>query len=384
MLESQKHLFSLEEGVHYLNCAYMSPLMKSVQEAGIQGMKGKSQPYNVSPEDFFTETNELRNEYARLIDCTDPFRIVTIPSVSYGMATVAKNMKGGKGKNIVVLAEQFPSNVYPWLKIGESKNMEVRSVKARDNTNERGKQWNEDVLAAIDNNTVLVALPHVHWSDGTLFDLKTIRKATKEVGALLVIDGTQSVGALPFSIKEFQPDALICAGYKWLFGPYSIGLAYFGEAFDNGEPLEENWINRLNSEDFSGLVKYSPEYQKGSLRYEVGEHSNFILIPMMLQAIRQLNSWKIQEIQEYAKHLGNPWLEKLKEKGFEIEDSKYRGSHLIGIRKLNLNVNKLQQNLKDHKIFASVRGNSVRLAINVFNEDEDLNEFVKVMGISIS
>ena len=67
----------------------------------------------------------------------------------------------------------------------------------------------------------VVAIGHVHWSDGTLFDLKKIRERLDEVGGLLIIDGTQSVGALPFSVKEFKPDALICGGYKWLLGPYS-------------------------------------------------------------------------------------------------------------------------------------------------------------------
>ncbi|MEQ9007935.1 MAG: aminotransferase, partial [Ekhidna sp.] len=108
---------------------------------------------------------------------------------------------------------------------------------------------------------------------------------------------------LPYSVKEIRPDALICAGYKWLMGPYSIGLAYYGAAFDGGEPIEENWINRLNSEDFSNLVNYQPEYQEMALRYEVGEHSNFILVPMLHQAIRQILNWQPDNIQVYTQEL---------------------------------------------------------------------------------
>ena len=101
--------------------------------------------------------------------------------------------------------------------------------------NGRGKEWNERILNSIDTKTKLVSLGHVHWADGTLFQLTDIRKRTKEVGALLVIDGTQSVGALPFDVDVIQPDALICGGYKWLMGPYSLGYAYYGEYFDQGE-----------------------------------------------------------------------------------------------------------------------------------------------------
>ncbi|HBX65139.1 MAG TPA: aminotransferase, partial [Balneolaceae bacterium] len=92
-------------------------------------------------------------------------------------------------------------------------------------------------------------------------------------------------------------DALICAGYKWLMGPYSIGLAYYGPALDDGNPVEENWINRYESENFANLVNYNDEYQPGALRYEVGEHSNFILVPMMLKAVQQLNQWGVENIQ---------------------------------------------------------------------------------------
>ena len=117
----------------------------------------------------------------------------------------------------------------------------------------------------------MVSIGHVHWSDGTLFHLEKIRAKLDKTGGLLVIDGTQSVGALPFSISKIRPDALICAGYKWLMGPYSLGLAYYGPAFDNGMPVEENWINRHNSEDFTGLIGYQDTYREMSLRYEVGE-----------------------------------------------------------------------------------------------------------------
>jgi len=77
-----------------------------------------------------------------------------------------------------------------------------------------------------------------------LFNLVEIRKRTKDVGAALIIDGTQSVGALPFDVQQIQPDALICGGYKWLFGPYSMGVGYISEMFDNGKPVEESWMNR--------------------------------------------------------------------------------------------------------------------------------------------
>ena len=120
----------------------------------------------------------------------------------------------------------------------------------------RGREWNERLLDAIDSRTAIVALGHVHWTDGTKFELVAAGARAREVGAALVVDGTQSVGAMPFDVAAIQPDVLVCATYKWLMGPYSLGFAYLAPRFDEGEPLEETWIGRAGSDNFKDLVRY--------------------------------------------------------------------------------------------------------------------------------
>lgn len=332
MLPSQKSKFSLPQNVTYLNCAYMSPMLKRVEKAGIDGILRKRNPSSISIDDFFHTGELLRKEFARLISAKDPKRIVIIPSVSYGLANVTRNIKVSKSDKIILAAEQFPSNYYPWHSMHSEKGVQLDIINPPDATENRGKKWNEKILNAINSSTRVVALGHVHWADGTLFDLQAIRKRTREVNALLIIDGTQSIGALPFNMKTLQPDALVCGGYKWLMGPYSIGLAYYGEYFDQGKPIEENWINRLHSEDFTGLVNYQENYHTGALRYEVGEHSNFILAPMMLTALQQINEWKPDQIQRYCKKISTRAINRLRDRGYWIEDERFRSHHLFGIR----------------------------------------------------
>ena len=357
----------------------MSPLLKTVEKAGLKGMLKKRNPQLISPADFFTDTEVLRREYAKLIHVNDPNRIVVIPSVSYGMATVVNNIRISKKENVVVAEEQFPSNYYPWRKLCSDNRAEVKVVIASD-TEMRGKVWNERILEAIDQNTKVVALGHVHWADGTLFNLEAIRKRTKDVGALLVIDGTQSVGALPFDVTKIQPDALICGGYKWLMGPYSIGLAYLGEYFNDGNPLEENWINRKNSENFAGLVNYQNDYQPGALRYEVGEHSNFILVPMMIAALKQINQWQPANIQQYCAKICKNAIGQLNEAGFWIEDENYRGRHLFGIRPPKAtDLNELKMRLLKAKISVSVRGTAIRVAPHVYNTEAEMLKLTKAL-----
>jgi selenocysteine lyase/cysteine desulfurase len=357
----------------------MSPLLKTVEKKGIEGILKKRNPAVVAPADFFSDTEKIRKEFSKLIK-GQANRIVLVPSVSYGMANVVRNLKVSASDNIIVAAEQFPSNYYPWHRLQQDSGANLRVIAAPDTRTNRGALWNERLLEAIDRNTKVVALGNVHWADGTLFKLEEIRKRTREVGALLIIDGTQSVGALPFSVEEIQPDALVCGGYKWLMGPYSLGLAYYGEYFDQGKAVEENWINRLHSENFAGLVNYESKYQPGALRYEVGEHSNFILVPMLLEALKQINQWKPQTIQKYCAAITKKPISLLREAGFWIEDEKFRGHHLFGIRLPdNVNIDMIKGAIQKRKISVSIRGNAIRVAPHLYNTEADLMKLVKVL-----
>lgn len=372
-MDCKKHLFQLDHSVTYLNCAFMAPQLRAVEEAGIAGMQRKQNPFKIAPEEFFGETEKLRAAYAQLIHAEDPQRLVVIPSVSYGMANVAQNLPLQKGDQILLADEQFPSNVYPWRRAAQEKDAEIVTITPPENAQERGKKWNERILEAINPKTKLVALGHIHWADGTLFDLKAIRQRTREVGAWLVIDGTQSVGALPFDVQEIQPDALICAGYKWLMGPYSIGMAYYGPALDEGKPVEENWINRHESENFSKLVHYNDGYQPGALRYEVGEHSNFILVPMLLAAIQQLKEWGVDQVQQYCRDLSSESIDALRNAGYRIEEQEHRASHLFGIRLAEgQKMETVQEAMQANNILLSYRGDSIRVSPNVYNTPEDI------------
>ncbi len=381
-MDCKKSHFQLNNSVTYLNCAFMSPQMKAVEEAGLQGLQLKRNPVKITPDNFFGETDTLRKEYAKLINANHPERIVVIPSVSYGMANVAQNLPVSKGENIIVVGEQFPSNVYPWRTVAAEKGAEIVTITPPREMKNRGKIWNEKILNAINQKTALVAIGNIHWADGTLFDLHTIRKRTRDVGAWLAIDGTQSVGALPFDVQEIQPDALVCAGYKWLMGPYSIGLAYYGPALDEGAPVEENWINRYESENFSNLVNYNDRYQPGALRYEVGEHSNFILVPMMLKAVQQLNEWGIENIQTYCRNLTSDGIKKLRDSDYRIEDEEYRSCHLFGIRlSEGHDMEQIKARLDEQNILVSYRGDSIRVSPNVYNTEQEFERFVETLVV---
>ncbi|MCY4573914.1 MAG: aminotransferase class V-fold PLP-dependent enzyme [Gemmatimonadetes bacterium] len=375
-LPCQRHHFSLPDDFHYLNCAYMGPLPQVAERAGIEGLRAKRFPQAIAPEDFFAPVDGLRERFARLIGEAEANRIATVPSVSYAVSTIARNTRAGWGSNVVIVHEQFPGNVYPWRRLVAEQGGELRVV-APPGEGGRGEGWTDRILEQIDGGTVVVAMGTVHWTDGTRFDIEAVRARTREVGAALVLDGTQTVGAAPIDVAALEPDALIVAGYKWLLGPYSLSLAWFGDRYLDGVPLEETWIARRGSENFAGLVDYVDEYQPGALRFDVGQRSNFALIPALSASLDLVLEWRPERVSAYCAALMDGAFARLRELGVRVEDSRWRSPHLFG---LGLpprgDPGALKAALARHRVGVSFRGASVRVSPNVYNTANDAEALV--------
>lgn len=376
-----RDLFDLPENIHYLNCAYMAPLAAPVLQAGRNGMFRKVHPWEITAEDFFTGVAALRKAFARLLAsaCAGE-RVAVLPSVSYGFATVMHNVQAQRGQKIVTVAEAFPSGVYTWRRLADEKDLRLELVPPPTQGLGRGQAWNEALLDAIDDSTVVVSVPHVHWTDGTRFDLHAVAQKTRQYGAWLVIDGTQSVGALPFDLEGIAPDALICAGYKWLLGPYNMALAWYGPRMDDGRPLEESWMYRLDSQNFSGLVNYQPAYQPGAVRFSMGEASSFIHVPMQLAALAIIEQWGVNTVQAYCEQLSAPFVERLQALGCRIEADAWRAHHLWGVRlPEHIDLETLRQQLQQRDIYVSIRGMALRISCHLFNGAADFEALLEAM-----
>ncbi|MDP2956367.1 MAG: aminotransferase class V-fold PLP-dependent enzyme [Longimicrobiales bacterium] len=378
-LTCQREAFGLPDDLHYLNCAYMGPLPRVTEEAGIEGIRSKRVPISIHPEDFFRTSDELRGLFSGLVGAGDPTRIAILPGVSYGVAIAARNIRVQAGQNVVLTHEQFPGNVHAWTRLAREGGAEARFATPPDGAG-RGEAWNEALLSSIDDATAVVAVPHVHWTDGTRFDLVEVGRRCRQVGAALIVDGTQSVGALPFDVAEIQPDALIVATYKWLLGPYSVGVGYFGPRFDDGTPLEETWIGREKSEDFQNLVRYREGYQPGALRYDVSERSNFALLPMAVASLKLIREWRPERIQAYCAALTADALGEAASLGFSVEEPRWRASHLFGLRMPpGIDLAGLKASLERHRVVASLRGSALRLSPNVYNDAADVAALLEVL-----
>ena len=130
MLHCQRDAFQLPADAHYLNCAFMSPLMRSVENAGVEGIRQKRNPADIRPADFFDEVNRVRGLFAQLIKAGDPTRVAVVPSASYGLTAAARNLPMAAGQTVVVAAGQMPSNMYCWRRIATERQGHVYTVAA--------------------------------------------------------------------------------------------------------------------------------------------------------------------------------------------------------------------------------------------------------------
>lgn len=372
MLEAQKSLFSLPDGMHFLNCASRAPLLRTAEALGIAGLRRQIAPLALGPEEYARESEALREAVAALIHASRD-QIAITPAVSYGVAIASHNTRIGRGQNVVIMEEEFPSDVYAWMERCRAVGAELRSVARPEQSDAVASVWTERLIDAIDANTAVVNVSAVHWTDGVRFDLEAIGARTRQVDALFVVDGTQAIGASHFDFERVRPDLLVCAGYKWLLGPYQIGFAAVGERLIDAEPFEHHWSNRAGSQDTTATA-YRREYEKGARRFDVGEHANYITVPMLTEGVRQVSAWGADAIQAHCAELTRP-LQRLSDDGrFSIAPASQRIAHIIGLRPADPgNIPAIMQALEARGVRVSLRGLSIRVSPHVYNTSDDID-----------
>lgn len=370
-MQCQKDKFQLPEGLHYLNCAYKSPLMKSSKALAEASLNRALNPILIKPSDFFSETKLVRAEFAKVVHTTAK-HVAIVPSTSYGFSTLFANIEGKPGGKAITVSNEFPSGFFAMKKWCAQHNQGLQIVAEDDALSVQGRAWNQRIIEAIDENTSVVCMSSIHWSTGYKYALAEIGAKCRQVGAKFLLDGAQTIGALPVNVKECKVDGLVCASYKCLYGAYSIACMYVDEYFFDKEPIEEAWMNRAEAENFSALSKYNMDYQEGAHRFNVGQTSNFITMPILLNGLRQINKWSVEAIQEYCRQLALPFLDQMKALGYAFEADSEICYHLFSVKIGEDKMERMKTILAERNLSLSMRGAFLRISLSVYNTPEDL------------
>jgi selenocysteine lyase/cysteine desulfurase len=375
ILPIQRQLFDIPDEIAYFNCAYYSPQLNESRRRLLTGVDQKSHPWERSASDFFDDAERIRSLSA-LCFGGDADGYAVIPAASYGLSTAARAIEPHlrRGDRILHAVEEFPSGVLPWMKTAQETGALLTAVPTP-----KQDDWTNAFLAHIEKGVKVVAASTCHWTNGACFDLQAIGKACREVGCALVVDATQSLGAVPFPFDEVQPDFLVAAGYKWMLSPYGFGLLYVAERWRDTRPLEETWLARDNAKDFTALASYSDNYRTGARRFDVGETCTATILPGVVAALEQIAAWGVGNIAESLLKINERIAASLEVRGFVLPERSQRSPHLFGAQVPTSFPDNLVAELRARKIFVSQRASSIRIAPHLHCSSEDIDRLEEAL-----
>jgi selenocysteine lyase/cysteine desulfurase len=372
---SQRHLFDIPDDVAYFNAAYYSPQLNETRRRLAESAAAKSRPWERTPDSFFDDAETLRSLAAEVFGA-DADSYAIIPAASYGISTAARAIEPrlNSGDRILIIADEFPSNVLPWRRVADERGAEIVTVPAPADEN-----WAGAILPMIDARVKVIATSTCHWTTGARIDLAPISEAARRNKSVLVIDATQSLGAMPFSIEDIQPDFLVAAAYKWLLCPYGTALMYVAPAWRGARPLEEGWLARDNARDFTSLAAYSDRYMPGARRFDGGETVTDNL-PGAIAALEQIRDWGVGEVARSLEAINATIARELEALGFTLPPPAARCPHMFGATLPPSVSAPVVAELRARRIYISQRGQSLRFAPHLYVTDRDVARLVEAVA----
>jgi len=355
----------------YFNHAGVSPIPARAAEAGIRVLQRSRDEGAYQMRKWEELANETRERFAKIVGAS-PEEIAFVKNTSEGLSYVAAGFPWREGDNLVTANVEYPSNVYPWMRL-RTRNVEVRLVAARE-----GRVRKEDLFAACDGKTRLIALSSVEFSNGFRNDLSGIGEYCRRNGIFFCVDGIQSVGVLPMDVKSFGIDALSADGHKWLLSPEGIGAFYIsGEVMEMVEPVILGWHSVKNRFDFENYdFRLSPDAR----RYEPGS-MNTVGMSAFNASMELLLSVGLDRIWERVRRLTERILEMARSAGYEVLSPDYpeERSGIVTFRVPGVDNAALWKALLSRKVLCSNRAGGIRLSPHFYNTPEEIDRVFDIL-----
>ncbi len=370
--------FDLDPDRVWLNAAHQGPLPRRASEAAGEAIRWKERPRVLAGSDLFTKVPAgLRASIATLLD-VPPDEITLANSASYGLHVVANGLGLGDGDEVVVAANDFPSDVLPWLRLRE------RGVHvARIIPSSSGVASPDEVDAAITPRTRVVCLPWVHSFSGHVSDVAGIGEVCRAHRVWFVLNGSQGIGAIPIAPASVPVDAFIGVGFKWLCGPYGTGFLWMSDQMSRHvAPQKLYWLNAMTSADLA-----APELDMDGIRPSpTGRHdifgtANFFNFTAWTAAIELITEVGVSAIHQHDLALAALIERGLDDGPFEVlpRGDRDRLSSILFVRTRHGPIDELATRLDTAGIDVSVRRGMIRLSPHLYNTVADVTRLLDAM-----
>lgn len=364
--------FPVTERYIYLNHAGVSPIPAAAAAAGSRLLSRIRDEGASRPRKWLEESEAARARFAALIGAS-PDEIAFIKNTSEGLSFISAGFPWKEGDNLVTADVEFPSNIYPWLRL-EAHGVEVRLVKARE-----GRVPKEDLFAACDGKTRLIALSSVEFANGYRNDLAPIGEFCRKQGIFFCVDAIQSLGVLPMDVKACGIDALAADGHKWLLSPEGIGGFYLSrEVLEMVEPVVLGWHSVRNRFDFE---RYDFRLSPDARRFEPGSF-NAVGIAAFDASLELLLGIGVERIWERVRRLTEGVLESAERAGYEIVSPRNpeERSGIVTFRVPGVDPLALWKSLLERNVVCSPRSGGIRVSPHFYNTPWEIERFFEILG----
>jgi selenocysteine lyase/cysteine desulfurase len=382
MRSAYRDLFDMPRDVAYLNAASYSPLPRATSAAGRAAVGNKAQPWKL-PSDFISTQNERARAAAAKLVNAHVDDVTLIPSVGYGVATIAKSLHVLRGSRVLVLEDDHTSPVLEWHSRAAAQGFVVETVARPTNFD-----WTRAVVEAVERRGAapvgVLSISSVHWSDGAVLDMTEIAPLSRRVGAALIIDATQSAGVLPIDVAALDPDALIFPTYKWLLGPYGRAFMYLSKRHQSGSPLEQTQHSRRNVRAENDVYFVDTAYAETARRFDMGERDHFISMEMASVSLDLVNELGPAAIAAAIGPLTELLADGLAGLPVSLTPAAHRTPHILAVGFPRGRPPDLAARLTRQNVFAAMRLGKLRLSPHIYNDAADIDRAVAALRIALS
>jgi cysteine desulfurase/selenocysteine lyase len=367
------------EDATYLNLAGQSPMPKVTLKAVQAALETKKFPHQKPDTTFFEVPNRIRAGLARFIGAK-PEEIAITSGASAGAMAVAHALQWKPGDEVITAKSEFPLQYTTWRPMEEREGLKLKVVAPSDRFITA-----DDLIAAMTPRTRVVSVSHVRYNDGSLLDAAKVAKACHAQGALLLLDVSQSCGAVPMDVNALGADFLISAGYKWLLGPFGTGFFWAKkEHLAMVRPAPYYWMAVEGSDNFAALNFADPKPEASAKRWDAAEwasYFNFNLVAMDT-SVEFVERMGAEAVAAHNRKLIDVLFERLPKDRCVIAsplEAAHRGPYGCFAARSREKTAELYEKLRKENVVVSLRDGNIRVSPHLYNTERDIDKVIAVV-----
>lgn len=374
-----KPYFQLDENIVHLNHAAVGPWPLVTRDAVIAFARENSTIGSQRYDQWMKTEQHLKQKMKQLINASSTEEIAILKNTSEGLSLIAQGLSFMAGDNIVIPAEEFPSNKIVWQAL-ESKSVEIRLIPVEDNNNPE-----QLLIDAMDKNTRLLSCSSVQFARGLRLNLNQLGQACKQNGTLFCVDAIQSLGAITFDVQSCSADFVVADGHKWMCGPEGTALFYCRKEIQPQLQLRQfGWHMMKDAFDFSHKNSNRPiaeEIVEGAQRFESGS-PNMMGIAALDASLGLLLDIGIAEIETRVLANTDYLLKQFNSRTdmkilSPTQTGRYAG--ITTFQKQGVDNVKLYEYLQEHNVICAYRGDGIRFSPHFHTTTDELDKAIELV-----